>query len=342
MALGSVGLKTHIWNNNFASILLLLGYPLLLLVLIWMFFAGMALLETSQHVNHAVKGNFSWDYIISTGWRGLEQFWHIAFIAAAAWFGISFLFHQNMIDAATGAHTVSRREEPRLYNLLENLCIARGIAMPKLCIIETEAMNAYASGISAKSYAITVTRGLMNALNDRELEAVLGHELSHILHRDVRLLVVSIVFVGMISFLAEITYRMLVHSVRVSRFRGNRRSGSPLLIMLVAVVVLFIGYMFSLLIRFALSRRREYMADAGAVELTKNPDAMASALRKIAGHDAIPDVPDDVKQMFIENSAAFMGVFATHPPIEKRIAVLEGLAGARVTPAPQQAGGPWG
>jgi len=154
---------------------------------------------------------------------------------------------------------------------------------------------------------------------------VLGHELTHILDRDVRLLLVTIVFVGMISFLAQMLWR----SLRVASFRRQR--GNAGLVILAAAVIAGIGYMLALVLRFAISRRREYLADAGSVELTKNPEALISALRKISENANVPHVPAEVRQMFIENplsSSNFSNLFATHPPIEDRIRVLEQLEGA--------------
>ena len=255
---------------------------------------------------------------------------------AAIWVLIATLFNSWMISAATGAQSVSRQQEPELYNILENLCISRGLPMPSLQVIEDNALNAYASGLTEKSFSITVTRGLMQTLDRDEMEGVLGHELTHIVNRDVRLLVVTTVFVGMISFLSQLAWRnMMVGNTTVSYDNNNqRRSNLPL--MLIATVLLAVGYLLALLLRFAISRKREYNADAGSVELTKNPAALASALRKISGQSTVANVPPEVKQMFIENDGGFfgglMGLFATHPPIKHRIALLEQLAGQPHTP----------
>ena len=212
------------------------------------------------------------------------------------------------------------------------------MAVPRLYIIDTDAMNAYASGIDKRTYSITVTRALLDRLDDRELEAVLAHELTHILDKDVRLLLITIVFVGAISFIAQLLWR----SLRVMSFRRER--GNAGLVILAAAVVAGIGYLLALVLRFAISRRREYLADAGSVELTKSPEALISALRKISENANVPHVPSEVRQMFIENplsESSFFNLFATHPPIADRIRVLERLEG---TPLPPKlnSGGPWG
>lgn len=339
MALSAVGLQTHIWNNNMKSVLLLLGYPLLLLFMLWAFFAGMAL--SSPNSTYVVDP-------IAQGMQGVMGYGHYVLTFSTVWFLIAWMFHQNFINMSTGARPLTRRENPHIYNLLENLCISRGITMPKLYIIDTPALNAYASGLSKSTYAVTVTSGIVEALNDDELEAVLAHELTHIMNSDVRLLVVGIIFAGMISFFSEMIWRSLVYgSHRAYSGNQQRRGGGHIII--VAAIVLAIGYVFALLIRMAISRKREYLADAGAVELTKNPNAMVSALRKISGKAKLEDVPAEIQQMFIENPPSVFGLFDTHPSISARIWVLQRYAGAseeelahRKTPwqrAPRK--GPW-
>ena len=258
------------------------------------------------------SGNFVMDFapLIITG--------------VAIWFTIAWFFHTSMIRRMARSHPVSRQEEPELYNLLENLCISQGMPMPKLEVIETHARNAFASGVSQKTFSVTVTRGLMNSLAKDELEAVLAHELAHIQNRDVRLLIITVIFTGLFGVLAQmvwgtVRYNMFFTSGR----RGQGRNGGGAIIaMLIIMVILWLGYFASLLMRFAISRKREYMADAGAVEMTKNPDAMMRALMRIAGRDRIPETTDDIAMMCIENHVPFLGMFATHPPIKKRIRAI--------------------
>src|SRR6202000_2135266 len=128
--------------------------------------------------------------------------------AAILWIVIAYFFHQSIIDAVTGARDVTRQEEPRLYNLLENLCISRGITMPALKVMDTDALNAFATGMNEKHYSVTVTTALMAHLDDAELEAVLGHELTHIRNGDVRMMVVAVIIAGVVSFFAEMVFRL--------------------------------------------------------------------------------------------------------------------------------------
>jgi heat shock protein HtpX len=338
------GLQTHIWNNNGRSLLLMAGFPLLLLLVtygLFLLFAGFSGMSAGKD---ATIGHFIWAA------DALAQAWPFAIAGAILWFGIAYAFYQGIIDAATGARKVERSAEPKLYNLLENLCISRGLTMPALRIMETDALNAFATGLHEGQYSITVTRGLMQTLNDEELEAVLAHELTHIRNRDVRLLVIAVVFVGIFSFVGEIVFRGLWHTGGGSSRRSSREGGNGQIIAIIAALaIIAIAYGLAIVIRFALSRRREYLADAGAVELTKNPDAMISALQKISGN-AVVNAPSEVREMFIENPHSdFASLFATHPPIAKRIEALARYGGGRVSapvaaaaPTSAPKAGPWG
>ena len=320
--MGAFGLQTHIWNNNFKSVLLLAAFPILLMLLIFALSLGFVSLA-GEYVSLQEGVQLA----VAQSIRSIP----FAFLGAGVWFLIAWTFHQKMIEAAVGAKGISRREAPELYNLLENLAISNGMTMPTLKVIETQALNAFASGVSDKSYTVTVTRGLLATLNREELEAVLAHELTHIANRDVRLLIVTVIFVGIFSFVGELVFRGLFRSgVRIgghTRSRNGDSRGGGILI-LAAVALIAIAYFLAIMLRFALSRKREFLADAGAVELTRNPDAMAAALHKISGRSAV-DAPVDVRQMMIDSDARFAGLFATHPSIDKRIEALSKYAGAR-------------
>jgi heat shock protein HtpX len=285
-----------------------------------------------------------------------------ATLGTALWILIAYKFHQAMIDAVTGGREVTRQEEPRLYNLLENLCISRGITMPKLKVIEDDSLNAFATGMNEKQYSITVTSGLINSLDDAEIESVLGHELTHIRNGDVRMLVIAVIIAGVIAFFAELVFRLMFQSGLSWRSRSSGdRKGAGVAI-LIAVVLIAVAWILSIVIRFALSRQREYLADSGSVELTKNPDAMISALRKIEGRGELPGATSAVMEMCIDNPrGGFSNVFDTHPPIDARVAALVKFAGGHdpgplALPEPAAAdaaneqesgeqpapGGPWG
>ena len=300
-----LGIRQQIARNNTKSILFLLAFPLLILVGVYV----VLYVLSEQNIEQT---NTQFLSIIPT-----------VLIGVAIWFFISYFFHTQMIQSATHSRPLERRENMRVYNLTENLCMSVGMTMPKLYIIESDALNAFASGINEKTFAVTLTRGIINTLNDEELEGVIAHELTHIRNRDVRLLIVT--FVGIFATIANVTLRMLLNgSMSSSRNRKNNKGGGALVLLIILLVAGAI-YFLSILFKLALSRSREYMADAGAVELTRNSLALASALKKISGHSTIREVQnDEVKELFIDYKVqGFFSLFATHPPIEKRIQVLE-------------------
>jgi heat shock protein HtpX len=269
--------------------------------------------------------------------------------AAALWIVIAYFFHQKIIDAVTGGEDVTRQQEPRLYNLLENLCISRGIPMPKLKIVESDALNAYATGLNRRQYAVTVTRGLLNALDDQEIESVLGHELTHIRNGDVQMMVIAVIIAGVVGFFAELLFRGFFNfgnygwgsgrgsswssssSSSSSSEGGNDRKGSggaAIIVIIIAVVLIALAWLLSQLVRLALSRSRELLADAGSVELTKNPDAMISALRKIEGRGELRGATSAVMELCLDNPReGFSDLFATHPSVDARVQALVKFAG---------------
>jgi heat shock protein HtpX len=346
------GLYTHIQANKRRSVVLLIGLFLLVYVMVY---AGALIAE-------ALGGDAGLGWLMDRARRDFFYALPVATLGTAVWIAIAWRFHQTMIDLVTGGREVTRSDRPRLWNLLENLCISRGVTMPKLKVMESSALNAFATGLNDKQYSITVTTGLIDALDDAEIEAVLGHELTHIRNGDVRLLVIAVVIAGVIAFFGELIFRMLFQggfgwrSRRSSSDSGRKGSGGAFLAIVIAVALVALAWVMSLLIRFALSRSREYLADAGAVELTKNPDAMITALRKIEGRGELARANSAIMEMCVDNPRdEFADLFATHPSIDQRVAALIKFAGGRdpgplALPAPEAApagedgddAGPWG
>lgn len=359
---GAYGLYGHIQTNRLRSVVLLAGFVVLLHVLLLSILIILEALQggSFEEIVAAAAGDF---------WSSVP----VALIVAAIWFVIAWFSHQSLIEMATGARKVERKDAPKLYNALENLCISRGIAMPSLQIIDTPALNAYAAGLREGQYRIAVTRGLIDSLNDQELEAVLAHELTHIRNKDAQLMVIAVIFAGVFAFFGDLIIGRWDFPYGWSPTRkpgggtdsswspgsgsssgGSRTSwpsrpsgggsrsrdrdgsgiGGALIAIAVAIAIILITWGVSTLIRFALSRSREYLADAGAAELTKNPDAMISALRKISGKASF-DVPSRMEAFFIENPVGerVFGLFSTHPRIEDRIRALEVHAGGLAEPA---------
>jgi len=305
------GLSTQQRRNNIRSLILVILFPVLAIGLTY---AGILSFVYFGYERPSIQ-------IVN------QQFIETApFVLGGVliWFFIAYFINTSIIQNATQSKPLARKDNMRVYNLVENLCMSIGMQMPKVNVIEDPALNAFASGLSDKTYTVTLTRGIIDKLNDEELEGVIAHELSHIRNRDVRLLIISIVFVGIFSMIAQFGFRAAF--LRGGRGGGDRKGGA-LLMMLIIMLIAIIGYLLSILMRFAISRKREYLADAAAAEMTKKPLALASALRKISSKSELSNkAPDDVAQLFIEHAphkAAFASLFATHPPIKKRIQVLE-------------------
>jgi heat shock protein HtpX len=331
------GLYSHIQSNRRRSVVLLIG---LFFLVYLMTFAGALLAEV-------LAGDGRLDFLINAAIRHTIYSLPWVTIGTIVWILIAYKFHQAMIDAITGGREVTRQDEPRLYNLLENLCISRGITMPKLKVMESDALNAFATGLNEKQYSVTVTTGLLARLDDPEVEAVLGHELTHIRNGDVRLLIIAVVIAGVISFFAEIVFRGLFQGG--FNWRGSRRGGDSdrgkggaMAAILIALALIAIAWLLSIVIRFALSRQREFLADAGSVELTKNPDAMISALRKIEGRGELEGSTSAVMEMCVDNPrSGFADLFSTHPSVDSRVEALVKFAGGHdpgpiALPEPQQ------
>lgn len=333
------GLYTHIRANRRRSIILLL----------WLFSLVYLMVYAGALAGEALSYDASLEWLLRRAWVDFLAALPWATLGTALWILIAYKFHQSIIDAVTGGGEVTRQEEPRLYNLLENLCISRGISMPKLKVMPSEALNAFATGLNQRQYAITVTSGLLNNLEDQEIEAVLGHELTHIRNGDVRLLVIAVVIAGVIAFFAELFFRTFFYSGfgwrrRRSRDSDERKgSGGAAAALLIAIVLIVVAWLLSTVVRLALSRTRELLADAGSVELTKNPDAMIMALRKIEGRGELPGATSAIMEMCVDNPReGFADLFATHPSVASRVEALVKFAGGHdpgpiALPSPEMA-----
>lgn len=327
------GLYTHMRNNHWRSMVLVAS----LFVLVALVTYAIVLIIDAQMYRGPLSS------IMSYAFRQTLGYLPISFAITAVWVFVGFKMNTSIVAWATGAADVTRENNPRLYRLTELLCISRGMRVPKLQVLETPALNAFASGVNEDQYTVTVTTGLMEALDDRELSAVIAHELTHIRNGDVRLMIVAVLIAGVISFFGEMI-------VRGSRFYGGSSSSSSdndkgsgrILAIMIGVGILVLSWFLAVLIRFSLSRSREYLADAGAVELTKDPDAMISALLKISGRADIDGVPSGIMDMCIENDPdGFADIFATHPSINKRVQALQSYAGGVIREeAPRQKLGP--
>src|SRR6478672_8929227 len=330
--MAAYGLYTHIASNKFRSMLLLAGLFVLIYVLVY---AGALLAEVVIDSDRSVD-----DYLIAAS-RDLVAAFPYATAAAVLWIVIAYFFHQSIVDAVTGGEDVTRQQQPRLYNLLENLCISRGIPMPKLKVMQSDALNAFATGLNQRQYAITVTTGLLKALTDQEIEAVLGHELTHIRNGDVQMMVIAVIIAGVVGFFGELFFRMFTNlewnsaggspssssSSSDSDSKGSG-GGGAIVVVIVAITLIVLAWLLSQVVKFALSRSRELLADAGSAELTKNPDAMISALRKIENRGELPGATSAVMELCVDNPReGFADLFATHPSVDSRVKALVQFAG---------------
>lgn len=332
-----VGMHTQIMRNNRLTIMLLILFPVIILGMVWVFLAlvnyfGNGYYDQYGNIVHQLDAATVNYYFMNTiPW---------VIVGVGIWFTIAYFANTAMVRAATGARPLTRKENPKIYNIVENLCMTCNMDMPKINIVDDPQLNAFASGIDKKSYTVTLTTGIIDRLNDDELAGVIAHELTHIRNHDTRLLITSIIFVGIVSTIMSLIIQMMYNafwfgglSSRSSDDEDNRGNGlSMIAVFIIGALCCAVAYFFTLLTRFAISRKREYMADAGGAELCGNPLALASALRKISGDPGLNNVKrDDIAQLFIIHPQHFApgmmnffnSLFSTHPDTKKRIEILE-------------------
>ncbi len=263
-------------------------------------------------------------------------------LAGVIWLIQSLIFYASgdgVMMAATGARELSREDHPQLFNVVEEMRIAANLPqMPRVYLIEDAGMNAFAAGRNPEHAAVAVTSGLLMRLNRDQLQGVIAHEMSHILHRDVSYMTRLAIMAGTIVMLCELFLRIVMRGgMSTRRYRGrNSQQGAAVLVMLLVALVLWIvAPLLARLIYLACSRRREYLADLGGAVLTRNPESLASALEVISGGARLERVSDMAAPMFIVNPAvsgdrAFSRWTSTHPPVADRIRLLRSLAGGQI------------
>ena len=229
------------------------------------------------------------------------------------------------------AKQIKKEENPELWNIVENLSITAGLPMPKLCIINDVSPNAFATGRNKEHAVVAVTTGLLQILDKNEIEGVIAHELSHIGNRDILLSTVVVVLVGFISIVADIFLRSMFWGG--GRRRGGREGGANGIIMLVGIVLMILAPIVAILIKLAISRKREFLADASGALLTRYPEGLAKALIKISSDPTPLSVANNttahlwLDDPFKKNQKGnwLRGLFQTHPPINERVAALRGM-----------------
>ncbi|QRY40701.1 M48 family metalloprotease [Microbacterium hominis] len=266
---------------------------------------------------------------LAAGWLAGNNWWITAFVllGSAGYATVQYFVADREALALSGAQPVTKEEAPRYYRLVENLCISTGTPMPALYVVEDPAPNAFATGRTPDRAAITVTTGLFELMTDRELEGVLGHELGHIRNYDIRVSLVVFGLVVAVGLVADIL-------LRIAFFGGGRRGGnnqSQLVFLIFGVVAAIVAPLLAALVQAAISRQREYLADATSALTTRDPDALASALAKLGEYGRpLAKANTSMAHLWISDPlrpGAVQRMFATHPPIPDRIARLEEMGG---------------
>ncbi|MBQ3453040.1 M48 family metalloprotease [Candidatus Saccharibacteria bacterium] len=262
----------------------------------------------------AIAAIFAWAY--NDPWIAV---WTI--IVATIYAVIQYFASASLATAMTGAREITKKDNPRFYNIVENLSITTGLPMPKVYIIDDKAPNAFATGRDPKHALVAATSGLLDIMDDKELTAVMAHEMSHVKNYDIRVSMIVFGLVCVVGLISDLAFRMM--------FYGSRRrdeEGSPMgyiLIMIAAILSPIVAGV----AQMAVSRQREYLADASAVNITRYPDGMINALKKLQSH-AQPMKSQNLatEAMYINNplrKGFFNNLFSSHPPLEKRIERIE-------------------
>jgi heat shock protein HtpX len=280
--------------------------------------------------------SFFFILIILVGWLISYTFNNVFLLWLAVFFSffstwLSYWHSDKIVLAMTRAKPIEKSDNPELYRLVENLCLTTGLPLPKIFIIDEAQPNAFATGRDPRHSVIAVTRGLLEKLERVELEGVIAHELAHIGNRDILLSSVVVVLVGFFAILADLMFRL---SWRLDFSRDKKGEGQARLFLIgLTTIAVILGWFFAQLLRFAISRKREFLADATGALTTRYPEGLARALEKIAQDETpLRFANNATAHLFIanpfrnkKNSNWFHNLFLTHPPIEERIAALRGM-----------------
>ena len=341
----------HIAQNTRRTVLLVLLFPITFVLFTWLVLWGLFGLATGETAvqtrpqTRAVRmADGSVRHIqtpssvpaksgLQTASEWMLYIGPLCWLGAMIWILIAYYSGDKMLLRSAGAIQIHKEDQPEIYRLVENLCITRGLPVPKIYIMDDSSLNAFATGRDPQHASIAFTKGIVQKLDRAELEGVAAHELAHVENRDIRLMLITVAGISFFTLLAEICFRAEASSSR----RSNKNNGNAALLFLVmGFICMIYGYVIAPLIRLALSRRREYQADATAALTTRNPGALASALRKISGNSRVEALEnrESMAAMCIESPlkkaglfSSLSGLLATHPPVEKRIAALEEMDG---------------
>jgi heat shock protein HtpX len=254
----------------------------------------------------------------------------IALVASSLFAVFSYYASSSIVLSISHAVEVKHDENPDLYHIVENLCIGAGIPVPKIYIIDDTAPNAFATGRDPQRAVVVVTKGLLQKLGKLELEGVIAHELSHIRNYDIRIMTVTVVLIGLVALVADVALRLSFFGAGRRRSSSDRGAGAAIM-MVIAIVALILAPIAAELIRMAISRKREYLADASGALLTRYPEGLARALEKISGdHEPLEAANKATAHLYIVNplkdkKSGVNNLFSTHPPLEERIRRLRSM-----------------
>jgi heat shock protein HtpX len=325
-------------QNKRRTWLLVLLFPVTFALLGLVFLFGVSYISESQsdyteaHSSIVINGTDYGEYPLARAAADTALFAVVVipflWLFAMIWIVISYFGGDHMLLRGAGATEIYKEDQPEIYRLVENLCLREGLPVPRVYIINDESLNAFATGRDPEHASIALTVGIVKRLERAELEGVIAHELSHVKNRDIRLMLITVAGISFCTFMAEVCFRM---ASSAGRSRSKDKGGGVIIFLVAGLFFLLYGYLIAPLIRLAVSRTREYQADASAALMTRNPAALARALEKITQDPTVEalDAHASMAAMCIANPLSKTGLFAwisgilaTHPPIEKRIAKL--------------------
>ena len=274
--------------------------------------------------------------VVAIGWVFSQVYGDSSFVAIAVVFSLfmnffSYWFSDKIVLAMSGAKPISREENLEFYRIMENLCITAGLKMPKLYVINDESPNAFATGRNEKHSAVAITSGLLKVLNKNELEGVIAHELSHIGNKDILISTIVVVLVGFVALLSDFFLR--AHFLKGRRDDREGGGQAQMIMMLVGIILAILAPIVTKIIQLAISRKREFLADASGALLTRYPEGLASALEKISNYSGhLKRANKATAHLYIalpfggKKATGFLAkLFMTHPPMEERVAILRGM-----------------
>lgn len=309
-----MNIHEEIKANKIKSVLIILLFPLVLGALIY---ASLWLVLSFGHTPQSPRPL----YVEVHYWAGMIL--PIISVLSILWMVISYYTGGDMMMRAAGAREINRESAPEIYSLVQNVAATAGLPVPRVFIMNTKALNAFATGRDPEHAAIALTIGIIEKLDRPELEGVIAHEMGHILNRDIRLMMLVSTGIGVLTLLGQILIRV----------RGRGKNGQGALVLnIVGIILLIYGSFLAPVIMFALSRRREFQADATSAYLTRNPEALARALEKISGNSVVESLKNNslvsascIEKADVSSEMSLAGLFSTHPPIAERVKVLRGI-----------------